>query len=82
VVFFGNKLRQPYQGLAIDIGCYGAAGDWEIAIERSTSDKLCSTWQRAVCAALRAWRAELIHPDALKASPLYLGMQRSQGSRQ
>lgn len=32
VVFFGNKLRQPYQGLALDIGCYFEDGDWEIAI--------------------------------------------------
>lgn len=32
VVFFGNKLRQPYQGLALDIGCSFEDSDWEIAI--------------------------------------------------
>lgn len=32
VVFFGNKLRQPYQGLALDIGCSFSDADWEIAI--------------------------------------------------
>lgn len=32
VVFFGNKLRQPYQGLALDVGCRFSDADWEIAI--------------------------------------------------
>lgn len=32
VVFFANRLRQTYQGLALDIGCSFQNVDWQIAI--------------------------------------------------